>query len=651
MDTDVHVGSTLGGYRISRMVGRGGMGVVYLANDLRLDRVVALKILAPDVAVDAATRERFIHESRLAAAIEHPNIVPIFGAGEDEGRLWISMRYIDGLDLRSMVARRGPLDAPLAARLLRQIAAALDAAHARGIVHRDVKPSNILVGRDPQAGGHLDRIDALGEHAYLTDFGLTRRIDDLSTATTNDAFAGTIDYVAPEQIEGGPIDGRTDQYGLAGTLYTALAGTPPFERDVDLATIHAHLRQPAPSITAARPDLPPAVDGVLAKGLAKDPAARYPSATALIDAFEAAMVPPAPPAGLHGEGPGRRRSLATVWSTILIIAAVAIAAVFIVRSVVNAGSAAASQGVFEVRLPSGALVSLAPGLERPNSLAVSHNGRWFAVAAAGDPTREIYVSALGTENAAVSLPAGYDVDHAPDWSVGGTLAISRAVRGTLHIFVVDPNGSSPVQLTFQVGSNDRSPVWSPDGTMIAFVRSTKGESHILVMHADGTKQVDLSPPGADDGTPRWSPDGRSLAIVRTEARMRQIFVVSVAGSDERAVTDGQYDDGAPAWSPEGDRLAFVRHYSGNSDVMVVPVGGGTINRLTTSPNNDEQPVWSPDGSLIAFVQRHQGRSHICVIAPDGSAYRQLTAGPFDDDEPAWLPGGALAIVFIRSPMK
>ncbi len=285
------------GCRIERVIGRGGMGIVYLAKDPRLDRPVALKVLTADRSGDPSARERFVAESRLAASIDHPSIVPIYGAGEERGQLWISMRFIDGLDLRSLILLRGSLEAGYAVGLLSQVADALDTAHARGLVHRDVKPSNILV--EPARSAEVvipspdhdvvDLIGKAGDHAFLTDFGLTRRASEASTSTSADRFLGTVDYVAPEQIEGGAIDGLVDQYGLAATLYACLTGKPPFERDLELATLHAHVRQPPPKATDARPDLPATVDHVLAKGMSKDPAARFASVSKFMAAFGAAL--------------------------------------------------------------------------------------------------------------------------------------------------------------------------------------------------------------------------------------------------------------------------------------------------------------------------------------------------------------------------
>ncbi len=246
MSADVRPGAQLGDFRILELVGRGGMGIVYLAEDVRLKRRAAVKVLAPELAEDETFRHRFIRESELAAAIDHPNIVPVYGAGEAGGRLWIAMRYVEGTNLRDLIARKGRLDLEYAVSVVSQIGRALDAANSRGLVHRDVKPGNILIL--PGAGGEST------DHIYLTDFGLTKRAMDDSGLTSTGQFIGTIDFIAPEQIQGRTLDGRADQYSLACVLYTCLCGHVPFLRDVEIATIYAHLTEPPPRLSAERPD-------------------------------------------------------------------------------------------------------------------------------------------------------------------------------------------------------------------------------------------------------------------------------------------------------------------------------------------------------------------------------------------------------------
>jgi hypothetical protein len=265
----LEAGTEVAGYRVTSFIGRGGMAVVYKAEDLRLGRNVALKLLAPELSQNDKFQQRFMRESRLAASIDHPNIIPIYEAGEVDGLLYIVMRYVDGSDLKQIVTREGPLDPARTGRLLRQVAGALDAAHDHGLVHRDVKPANILLasGSGPE---HED-------HAYLTDFGLTKRSSSLSGLTVSGHFLGTIDYVAPEQITGNPVDARTDVYALGCVLYECLTGTVPYQRDDDAALLWAHLVEAPPSLLSYRPELPAGLDVVIATAMAKAPDDRYAS--------------------------------------------------------------------------------------------------------------------------------------------------------------------------------------------------------------------------------------------------------------------------------------------------------------------------------------------------------------------------------------
>ncbi|MFD8786544.1 serine/threonine-protein kinase [Kitasatospora sp. NPDC059599] len=277
------VGRKVAGYRLEGEIGRGGMAVVYRAKDLRLGRTVAVKLLAPELARNEVFRRRFMHESEAAAAIDHPNIIPIFQAGEHEGILFIAMRYVDGGDLRALINRSGPFPVDRATRLALQIASALDAAHDRDLVHRDVKPGNVLVA----AGTDSEH----PEHLYLADFGLTKKSLSLSGLTSVGQIVGTLDYAAPEQISGKPLDGRCDQYSLGCVVFEMLAGTPPFRRESDLALLWAHLNDPPPALDEQRPDLPAPVAAAVARSLAKTPGERFESCRQFVAELRAATAP------------------------------------------------------------------------------------------------------------------------------------------------------------------------------------------------------------------------------------------------------------------------------------------------------------------------------------------------------------------------
>jgi hypothetical protein len=302
-------GSMVAGYLLEERIGAGGMAVVFRARDQRLGRLVALKIMAPALAADEAFRQRFIRESRMAAAVDDPHIIPVYEAGEAGGVLFIAMRFVRGGDVRSLLHREGPLPAARVAAIVSPVASALDAAHAAGLVHRDVKPANMLVDARP------DRPD----HVYLSDFGLSKGALSSAELTRSGQFLGTAAYSAPEQIEGRPVDGRTDQYALACAAYEMLAGEAPFQRDQELAVIWAHLSQPPPSLTGRRADLPSAVDPVFARALAKTPGDRYPSCGEFADAVREALgLDPyvagrAAAAPADDPGPAARQQGAAAW--------------------------------------------------------------------------------------------------------------------------------------------------------------------------------------------------------------------------------------------------------------------------------------------------------------------------------------------------
>src|SRR5436190_21799134 len=255
-------GAEIAGYRIGPQLGRGGMGVVYKAHHLRLDRPAAVKVLTPALIGNEEFRERFMRESQMAATLQHPNVVAVYDAGEEDGLLYLAMQYIAGTDLRKLLELEGQLEPARAMSVLAQVASALDAAHSRDLVHRDVKPGNVLVDVD---------------RAYLGDFGLTKRFDATGGLTGVGEIVGTVEYLAPEQIEGNRVDGRADQYALACVAYECLSGRPPHTKNSDIATLFAHMKEEPEPLSALLEDVPEGVDDVMAQALAKDPETRYPS--------------------------------------------------------------------------------------------------------------------------------------------------------------------------------------------------------------------------------------------------------------------------------------------------------------------------------------------------------------------------------------
>jgi YVTN family beta-propeller protein len=349
---DPLAGPDVEGYRIEELLGRGGMGEVHRATDLRLGRPVALKLLAPSVATD----ERLLRESRLAAGLDHPNVIPIYEAGEREGRLFIAMRYVAGGDLKALLRREGALDPARAVAIAAQIADALDAAHRRGLVHRDVKPSNVL----------LDDRDGR-EHCYLADFGLTQSASERGPA--DGQFMGTIDYVSPEQIRGEQLDGRADQYGLACLLFECLTGTVPYRRRSDVAAIFAHLEEPVPAASEREAELPAALDAVLARGMTKRPEERYESCDALVAAAREAL-------GLGATAAPRSRRLVLALGAAAVIAAAAIAALALGRG--DPAAPAPTGSLTRVDPRTNAVTARADVAGHPGQLAVTPGGIWMA---------------------------------------------------------------------------------------------------------------------------------------------------------------------------------------------------------------------------------------------------------------------------------
>jgi sugar lactone lactonase YvrE len=366
MALDGRIGSEIAAYRIERFVGRGGMGVVYQAEDTRLGRRVALKLLSADLAEDDRFRDRFVRESRLAASLEHPNIVPVYAAGEADGQLYVAMRYVDGTDLRALIATQGPIEPAVAVGLISQIASALDAAHDSGLLHRDVKAANVLL---PSGGGH----------AYLSDFGLAKDTTSRSAMTGTGQLVGTVDYLAPELIEGRPSGARADQYALACLLYECLTGTPPFRRPTEAATLWAHMQDVPPPLPAGCADLAPPIH----RALAKSPEDRYPSCGAFLADTRSRL--PTHKAEMPGRPTARLITIAAAVLVASILVAVGLTAHFAAGGGSTAKPAPPANSLIALDPRTGAQLGTPVRVGRtPSHVVVS--GRWVWVASAAART-------------------------------------------------------------------------------------------------------------------------------------------------------------------------------------------------------------------------------------------------------------------------
>jgi YVTN family beta-propeller protein len=442
---DQVVGTELAGYRILALLGRGGMSTVYLAEDNRLGRKVALKLLAHELAEDERFRTRFLRESRLAASIDHSSIVPVYEAGEVDGVLYIAMRRVEGTDLRQLLRKEGPLEPERALFLLAQVGDALDIAHAKGLVHRDVKPSNILVARESGR-----------EHCYLSDFGLTKSAASLGDLTEAGHLLGTIDYVAPEQIEGASVDGRADVYSLSCVLYECLTGQVPFPRESDFAALWAHVQDAPPSVHELRPELPPALDAVVAKAMAKEREERYPSCGELVTAARAALA-----GELQPEARTAHRKLVVVAA----IVAIALLGGGLVALGISQGTR--SHGLDSLAANSVGLIDSGSGRissdiligGRPSAVAAGAGSLWIANAADGtvariDPeSHDIYQIPVGAGPTAISFSNG------SAW-VANNLdrTVSRIAADTNRVIDVIPVGNGARAI-----AADADAVWVANG--------------------------------------------------------------------------------------------------------------------------------------------------------------------------------------------
>jgi YVTN family beta-propeller protein len=580
---DPRLGSRLAGYRIQAPLGRGGMGTVYLAEQTGPHRQVALKLLLDPATASQTFRERFLRESELAAAIDHPNVLPVYDAGETDGVLWIAMRYVDGIDLAALLARDGPLPAEQALAIAGQVAAALDAAHARGLVHRDVKPANILLAMD---GGAV-------AHAYLADFGLTKRIGGARGPTVSGQVLGTIDYVAPEQVEGGEVDGRADQYSLACVLFECLTGVAPFHRDSELAELWAHVNDPPPRLGEHRPGLPAALDDVIGRALAKAPNDRYPSCGALVAAAQAALAGAAP-AGLRhriGRAVGRRAryrrrpGLTRRSSLALTITAAVLSAVLLAVAVVLARDRGAPPGPATpaVELAADRAVRIDPATYEPeaavavgtNPSAVVGGGGLVWVASRRDGT--VSVVDPDTNRVQVTIPAsgsGPVGQGGPGLAfTSGSLWVANATQQ--QVARVEPDAEPTALIPVRASPNA---IVAAQDTVWVAARTESGGGLVARIDA-GSNQVDQTlrlrhaPTGlaiTPDGGTVWvaTPADRTVHRIDTGAG-REIEPIKLPATPDQAA----YGDGA-VWVTTTTGNAVMRIDAATSKWETIPVGNG-----------------------------------------------------------------------------
>ncbi|HEY6789494.1 MAG TPA: serine/threonine-protein kinase [Trebonia sp.] len=586
----VRSGAQIAGYRVAEQIGQGGMAVVYRAWDERLQRQVALKILSPALAADESFRHRFIRESRAAAAVDHPNIIPVFEAGEAGSVLFLAMRYVPDGDARTLLKRIGPLPAQRAMAIITSVAAALDAAHAAGLVHRDVKPSNMLMDIRP---GQPD-------HVYLADFGLTKVMQSTGSVTRTGGFLGTVDYAAPEQIEGRDVDARTDEYALACAAYELLSGTPPFPRDQPIAVLHAHLSTSAPPLSARRPGLAPEADGVLARGLAKVARFRYASCGEFAAALATALgIQPAAP-----EPAGRPRYRAMV-----IVSAV------VAGLAVLATGGAVAEALLGNRSSGGA----------GGPAGVAATGQAAAVKGAGRSASPQPTGSAGSTSSATTTPSASSAPPSattPQPTAGTTLySIVRRIPdpgSNTNIDTVAFSGNGSTLLTGD--KNGNACTWSVgSGQQIAEATATTSGMQVLG--------------GA------ISPDG-SLAVTGYDNGSASLWQASTGKLITPLSDPGSKTVDWVAFSPDGTRVA-IGDANGDTYVWSIGPGGQAATRTATIRDPAGKGVWavafSPDSTTLATAD------------VNGDAYLWNVADPASPTHTFTVPGGQTVTAVAFTP--
>jgi serine/threonine protein kinase len=634
-------GSRVAGYLLESQIGAGGMAVVFRARDERLSRMVALKVLAPGLAADEGFRQRFIRESRAAAAVDDPHIIPVYEAGEGDGVLFIAMRLVVGGDLRSVMLREGPLSADRTAALLSPVAWALDAAHSAGLVHRDVKPANVLVDARP----------GRPEHVYLSDFGLSKRAAAAAGLTGSGQFMGTAEYAAPEQINGRPVDGQADQYALACLTFEALSGAAPFARPEPMAVLWAHLSEPPPSLVMLRPDLPRPVDRVLARALAKEPHQRYDSCREFIDelrvalglapyeaaassgprtqmpgaeegirpgsasavpgdgeAGEADTAPPGDPRrGRHSSGesarPGhsRRRRIGLAALAVVVLAAAA-------------GIAAATHGIFTHRPPAGSQAAAVvvtrigtladPGSAGVDAVAFSPDGSMLATA---DRNGSLYLwdTATDKRSATIRDPGSNGVNSAA-FSMNGRMLAAGDQNGSAYTWNLATRQLSATLTGPAFGAVESTEYGPRDKTL-----ATGDYDGSTYLWAGGSLVGTLNAPGSSNSVygVAFSPGGQMVATADIDGST-YLWNVATLNRIGALTAPGGISVYAVAFSPNGKMLAtgdqdgsaYLWNVASRARVFTLtdPSSTTTVSSVAFSPNGKILATADQDGSAYLW---------------------------------------------------
>jgi len=654
--TDELVGKTIGGYEILNLIGRGGMASVYRAQQVSMNRIVALKVLPRQYLNDDTYLQRFNREVKIVAQLEHRNIVPVHDYGEHEGQPYIAMRYMSGGSVDDMLAN-GPLPVETIVSIIEQIAPALDYAHSKNVLHRDLKPSNILLDDD---GG-----------AYLTDFGIARILGEQSGANiTTQGVVGTPSYMSPEQAQGHPLDNRSDIYSLGVTLFEMATGRRPFESDTPYSIAVLQVTAPPPSPRSLNPDLSLAVEQVLYKTLSKNRDARYSSAEVLAEALKRAMDPPvtihdtqphlrrqpqpaaqaiaqqsppvpvapvqqpvyttynSPPSSQSMTPPevaahwyARRRKArgSNLWMNAAVgmligcglLALVVIILTVAISALRNGGGAQATSTRVPATAPADDSDRLAPTLD-PTSEAARQTLLPSAIQSGSGTvipgTLPVGIRPTSTLNPEVN-------------AVGGRIVYSAERDENFELFMLDLSSGVETQLTFN-DSPDSYPSVSPDGRLVAFQSSRDGDFDIYVLDLQTHDLRQVTANDVWDRLPSWSPDGQWI-IFASDTRNDQTFDlyrVRPDGSDLQTLFSNGARNSHARMSPDGRYIVFTTGATEEADsweIARLDLETQEVVPLTDNQSADWSPSFSPDGQTILYLTRGNGRAAIARMGIDG----------------------------------
>ena len=679
------IGKTISHYRILEMLGEGGMGQVYAAEDTRLHRVVALKILPQAMALDPERRERFEREAQAVAALNHPNVVTLYGVDEADGLHFLTMELVRGKTLASMIPRHG-FALPQFLKIAVPLTNAISVAHQQGIIHRDLKPSNVMVDAE-------SRVKVL-------DFGLAKwqrgeaAGPETKTMTERELTAqhhvmGTAPYMSPEQVEGRPVDARSDIFSVGVMFYQMATGVRPFRGDSAVSVISSILKDTPAAPGEVNPSVPRDLDRIIRRCLAKDPVGRYQSALDLRNDLEELRQEVESGEAFDIARPSAKRR--PPWRFALVAAGVVIA--IAAYTFFWRGWQAESLRPVGVRAEFSQLTSQ-PGVEWFPS--ISPDGKWVVYSATGARGRQIYLQSVGGQNP-IDLSRDPTVDDdQPAFSPDGERIAFRSSREGGGIFVMGRTGEAAKRVT-RIGFK---PSWSPDGTQLAFTTEnvelhpqnieTRGELWTVQLNSGETRRLT-----EDAVLASWSPHNRRIAYTRRLGNPMQtdIWTIPVTGGTPTPVTSDKPTDWNPAWSPDGSYLYFASDRGGSMNLWRVPIDEtsgktrGEPEPITTpaaylahpslsadgkrivytsalvttniqqlaldiSGTPKGEPGWvttgsrrwanpdpSPDGEWVAFYSLAQPEGHLYVAHPDGAAMRQLTSDSGMDRMPRWSPDG------------